>query len=394
MKYAIENGIVDLSYVQEKYEMNKREEILKEHPYKIWEGKDGKWYTYLPDEKKGRRLIKKSTKESVESEVVKYRKAESENPTIEDIFTRWNDRRLSLSKISNATHLRNAQVFRRHYGEFGGRKIKTVDPEEIIDFLEEQIALHDLSAKAFSNLKTITRGFLKYAKRNGLVHFNVEELFQELDVSEVDFRKTVHEDYEEVFDEAETETMVAYLKENLDTENLAILLMFATGARIGEIVALKHSDFEDDCIRIRRTETRYVKNSEYVYEVKEFPKSAAGVRTVVLPESFSWIPRKVRTVNPFSEYVFVRDGRRLTTQSVRMRLKRVCRKLGIYHKSPHKIRKTYCTILLDSGVDKRLIIEQVGHTDISCTENHYHRNRRDVDAKKEILSAVPDFAVK
>lgn len=34
--------------------MNKREEYLIKHPYEIWEGKDGKWHTYLPDAKKGR----------------------------------------------------------------------------------------------------------------------------------------------------------------------------------------------------------------------------------------------------------------------------------------------------------------------------------------------------
>lgn len=42
LKYAVENGMIDLSYVQEQIEMNKRKELLDKHPYKIWEGKDGK----------------------------------------------------------------------------------------------------------------------------------------------------------------------------------------------------------------------------------------------------------------------------------------------------------------------------------------------------------------
>ena len=41
LKYAVENGIIDLLYVQEQIEMNKRKELLGKHPYKIWEGKDG-----------------------------------------------------------------------------------------------------------------------------------------------------------------------------------------------------------------------------------------------------------------------------------------------------------------------------------------------------------------
>ena len=38
--------MIDMSYVQEQIEMNKRKELLEKHPYEIWEGKDGKWYTY------------------------------------------------------------------------------------------------------------------------------------------------------------------------------------------------------------------------------------------------------------------------------------------------------------------------------------------------------------
>lgn len=56
LMYALEHGMIDVSYVQEQVNMNKRKEMLEKHPYKIWEGKDGKWYTYLPDKKKGRLL--------------------------------------------------------------------------------------------------------------------------------------------------------------------------------------------------------------------------------------------------------------------------------------------------------------------------------------------------
>lgn len=62
-------------------------------------------------------------------------------------------------------------------------------------------------------------------------------------------------------------------------------------------------------------------------------------------------------------------------------------------KSPHKIRKTYGTILLDSGVDNRLILDQMGHASIGTTERHYHRNRRNIDAKQNILNRIDDLAI-
>lgn len=78
LKFAIENGMLDTALVQEKIEMQRREELLKNHPYKIWEGNNGKWYTYLPDQEKGRILKKRNTQREIESVAIKY--WEKENP--------------------------------------------------------------------------------------------------------------------------------------------------------------------------------------------------------------------------------------------------------------------------------------------------------------------------
>ena len=70
MNYAIDNGMIDMSYIQEKINMSKRKELLNKHPYKIWEGKDGKWYTYIPDQEKGRILKKRINKENLEEDII------------------------------------------------------------------------------------------------------------------------------------------------------------------------------------------------------------------------------------------------------------------------------------------------------------------------------------
>lgn len=396
LRFIIESGKIDINDVQNSMEAMKRKELLEKHPYKIWKGNDGKWYTYLPDEKKGRVQRERTSQTEIESLVINFWKTQMENPTINEVFKEWNDRRLALQKISNATHLRNQQIYNRHYKVFGSKKIKSVSKEEIEDFLENQIAEKDLTAKAFSNLKTVTRGLLKRAKKRKLITFNVEELFQELDTSETDFHKVIKEDYEEVFSEDEMPIMIEYLKKNLDAKNIGILLMFATGIRVGELVALKHDVFEGNTFKIRRTETWFMgEDGKYVYSVKEFPKSEAGVRTVVIPNDYAWLCSKIKILNPFGEYVFTdSNGKRMTTNCIRRRQEKNCKKLGIYKKSPHKIRKTYGTILLDHNVDNRLIMEQMGHTDIACTENHYHRNRRSLDAKSQIISSIPEFQVK
>lgn len=393
LKYAVENGMLDLSYVQEKINMKQREELLKKHPYKIWFGKDNNWHTYLPTET-GRVPKKRREKKDLEDVIVDYWKQQEENPTIKEVFEEWVDRRLELRKISKSSHLRYTQTFNQGYAEFGATRIKSTSAEQIADFLEERACKLNLSAKAFSNLKSITKGMFKRAKKRRLISFNIEEAFMDLDTSELDFKSTYKEDSLEVFDEEEMPIMINYLEHNLDTRNLCILLMFVTGIRIGEAVAIKHENISGNTIKIKQTETRYRgEDGRYIYELKDAPKTIAGFRTVVIPDNYKWMMKKIASENPFGEYVFTENGERLHTGTVRWRQARLCEKLGIVPKSPHKIRKTYATILLDNNVDKRMVIGLMGHTQVGTTETHYHRNRKSLESQAKIISSIPDFKI-
>lgn len=393
LQYALDHGMINVSYVQEQMEMNKRKELLEKHPYKIWEGKDGKWYTYLPDDEKGRVLKKRNSEKEIEDIIIEYLEQKAENPTFGEIFNEWNDRRLELKKIAESTHLRNIQTYNRHFSEFGEKKIKNITPEEIGDFLEEQIPEHNLKAKAFSNLKTITRGTLKRAKKLKLIAFNVSDIFDDLDVSERDFCEDIKDSGEEVFDESEMPEVIQYLENQEKTLlNLGIMLMFVIGVRIGELSALRWEDWEGCAFAIRRTETKYKsKSGKYVYEIKEYPKTPAGIRSAVVPPHCIWIVKEIRKLNPFGNYVFEKSGNRIKTYSFRRKLYRICRVLNIKQKSPQKVRKTYASILLDNQIPEKNVIELMGHTDISCTKKFYSRNRKSNEKKAELLDQIPEF---
>ena len=375
--------------------MTKRQELLNNHPYKIWEGSNGKWYTYLPDEEKGRILKKKSTKKEIENIVIVYWDEIINSPTIEEVFNEWNDYRLELKKISNSSHTRLKQVFKRHYSKFGKKRIRNVTEDEFIDFLERQIPEHSLSAKAFASLKTITKGILKRAKRKKLISYSSEDILSQLDVSNKEFSKTIKEDYEEVFDEQETQIAIKYLKDNLDIRNSAILLMFITGARIGEIVALKSEDIyvKENIIKIRRTETRYEENNKTIYTIKPFPKTQSGNRNIVIPSNYQWLLRDLSAYSINKEWIFMENDKRLTTLLIRKRVYKMCKDTNIYKKSPHKIRATYDTILLDANLDKRFIKDQMGHSDITTSEKYYHRNRKSLEKKSEIINSISEFTL-
>ena len=161
-------------------------------------------------------------------------------------------------------------------------------------------------------------------------------MFADLDVSENEFTKTHKEDYEQVFDEPETSAMISYLTENIDIINSAILLLFVSGMRIGEVAALKHEDLDPfkNTVRIRRTETRYSEDGKTYYAVKNYPKTKSGMREIVIPSSYRWLIRDLFYSSENREYVFEDDNSdRIQTYKIRKREYYVCKQVGAYKKS-------------------------------------------------------------
>jgi integrase len=380
--------------------MQKRKDLLEKHEFAIWQGNDGKWRTHYLSEDGKRLLIKRNTKYALEDAIVAYIEEREENPPLCEVFKAWNDRRLEIGQISAASHLRYGQDFDRYYGPIRDRKVKSITADELCDFMEQRAMELNLTRKAFVNFRTITKGLFKRAYRRKMVPFRVEEeVLEVLDLSEGKFKTNRKEDYQEVFSEEEYRRYLEYLRDNPDKWNMALLLILVTGLRGGEVVALTSDDLEWEgdffVVKVRKTETRYRdENGEYIYTIKDTPKTEAGIRKVIVPKQFSWIYRRI-AMDPNDEgYLFNRQGRRLTTNSLRRRQERNCKKLGFYHKSPHKGRKTYGTILLDSHLDDNVILQQMGHADLSTTERFYHRNMKDDQKKADIISGIDIFSAK
>lgn len=86
LQYALEHGMIDLSYVQEQVEMNKREEILKEHRFAVWYNeKEGRWYTDVPDpeSRNGKKRIKRKSRKDLDDEIVNHTLAHRRNEEID-----------------------------------------------------------------------------------------------------------------------------------------------------------------------------------------------------------------------------------------------------------------------------------------------------------------------
>ena len=211
LKDLWEAGILDAVSLQQWIDMKSREKCLNKHPYKIWEGKNGNWYTYLPDEDKGRRQIKRNTKEKIEEAIISYWENVETYITVKKAYYAWMDRRLMLKQISESTYSRYEYVFIRHFGTFGKKGIKKITAIEVAEFLEEQVAEHKLNMKAFSSLTMIMNGIINYAKKHGLIAFTPYDVSVNLELTEKSFSRKIKEDYEEVFDETDMEKIIPYL---------------------------------------------------------------------------------------------------------------------------------------------------------------------------------------
>ena len=244
MQYAIKNDIINLSFVQEQIALSKRKELLEKHPFRIWEGRNGSWYTYLPGEKSKRILKKRSTKQSIEDFVCDYWKEKTENPTIHEIFNLWISKKLKYKEIQKGSADRYETDFIRFFveSEFSKHHIKQVTEDDIEDFVRTQIAEHELTAKTYSGLRIIIKGIFQYAKKQKWTTISISEFFADLDISRNTFKKKIKDVDNEVLAEDEIPKIVNYLKADPTVWNLGVLLALQTGLRVGELAALKRDD--------------------------------------------------------------------------------------------------------------------------------------------------------
>jgi integrase/recombinase XerC len=137
-------------------------------------------------------------------------------------------------------------------------------------------------------------------------------------------------------------------------------LLYGTGMRVGELVGLNVRDFDPDRRELR---VRGKGNRERVVPV---PGEACA-------SLFEYLePRKRPGV--LAEPLFLnRLGNRLTDRGVRSVLRRRLLAAGVARRaSPHSLRHSYATHLLDADVNLRAIQDLLGHARLSTTQRYTH----------------------
>ncbi len=147
-------------------------------------------------------------------------------------------------------------------------------------------------------------------------------------------------------------------------------LLYATGLRVSELTGLDLANFD------RRARTVRVIGKGDKERLVPFGGKAAEACERYLPARGRLLARsRKRTYSKSApEAMFLnRFGGRLSARSVRRRLRRAIIKAGILRDvSPHALRHSFATHLLQAGADLRVIQELLGHATLSVTQVYTH----------------------
>ena len=205
------------------------------------------------------------------------------------------------------------------------------------------------------NISSI-KSFYSFLVKSGKINTNPSELIKE---PKLGIHLPSYLTIEEV-----NELLDIKIESNFDIRNKAILeLMYATGLRISEVVELefKNIDFDDCIVRVmgKGSKERIVPINDYAIEaLKDYINNA----------------RPNMMIKGENNYLFINNhGNKMTRQAVFKIIKKECMLKGIDKNiSPHTLRHTFATHLLENGADLRVIQELLGHSDISTTQIYTH----------------------
>ena len=143
-------------------------------------------------------------------------------------------------------------------------------------------------------------------------------------------------------------------------------ILFWTGCREGELLALTKGDISFENNQISITKTYYHTGRQ---DVITEPKTKQSVRTVEIPEFLK------KEIKDFVDgHYGMPDDERLfpiVQEAVQHKMKRQIAKAGVKNIRVHDLRHSHVAYLINKGIEPLLIKERVGHKDIRITLNTY-----------------------
>ncbi len=240
------------------------------------------------------------------------------------------------------------------------KKISNINNSDIREFIFQQSKLIKPSSQ--SRLISSLKNFFDY--------LIVEKIITTNPVDSIEYPKIATK-IPETLSTNEIDQLIAYLKKskNNSLRNCAILeVLYSCGLRVSELINIKISDifFDEFLIKIlgKGNKERFVPMSKMVKNM---------IRDYIKIERFNIVSKKGN-----EDILFLNNrGKKLSRVMIFTILNIAKKGLGIKKKiSPHILRHSFATHLIENGADISSIQHMLGHTNITTTERYLHVSKK------------------
>lgn len=231
-------------------------------------------------------------------------------------------------------------------------KLLKINYDEIKMYLKYLSDKQDVNSTISRKISAL-RGFYKFLQNNNKIENNPFSLINLPKKEKKLPRFFFYNELEELFNTPKLNTPLG------QRDRLILEMLYATGVRVSELVNIKVSDITDRTIKIlgKGNKERIVRFGDYCDEILKMYLNDGHYK-----------------LNSSSQYLFLNsNGGKLTDRGVRYLLDKIIDKTTIEKKiSPHMLRHSFATHLLNEGCDILTVQELLGHESLTATSIYTH----------------------
>ena len=262
-----------------------------------------------------------------------------------------------LSQNTVMSYQRDLMKFYQFLKEKQIRDWKEVDYSLIVLFLQD-LKQDGYATSSTSRMISCLKKFFKFLQQEQLVETNPVQPLKVPKKSKTLPKALTVDEVTQVLNSCDTSTVLGL------RDKAMLELLYATGMRVSELITLKLSDLH---LELGFLQTIGKGNKQRI-----IPIGQAATNWVQHYLTYARVVLEQES-NPV-EYLFLNHrGNGITRQGFWKNLKKIVQEAGVHKEvSPHTLRHSFATHILEAGADLRIVQELLGHSDISTTQIYTH----------------------